>query len=438
MIVKKRELNLINNLISGIGIITLGIIITIGSIDMYTKVINLFVYVFLIFGLSKLLNFILNKKIVRNSQVLFGILSSIVLGIVMLFFPKIPLSILPLVFSMYLLFNSIVKFINYIVLKEVNLKSRFKDLFFSLLFLGLSILFLFYPLEKLNLFIMIIGIYCILLGINRIFEFIIDILSIQFKLKIKRKLKMSLPVFFEAFIPKRALKSINKYIDYLTSEEKINEVESDLKVFIHLSKYGFNQFGHMDIMFEDKVYSYGNYDKDSQKLFTTLGDGVLFTVNNKKKYIEFCINNSRKTIVEYGIKLTNTQKNKIKNELEKTMEICYEWKPLIVQKKNIIKKEKSEYKDYASKLYKATKAKFYKFKGGEYKTYFVLGINCSYFADHLMRNYVFEVLKLVGIISPGTYYEYLEENYRKKNSKVVTKKIYNKESIGGSNDKDKK
>lgn len=433
MIVKKRELNLLNNFISGIGIIVLGFIITIGSIDMYTKVINLLVYVFLIFGLSKLLNFILNKKIVRNSQVLFGIIINIILGIVMIFFPKIPLSILPLVFSMYLLFNSIVKFINYMISKEVNLKSRFNDLFFCIFFLGLSLLFLFYPLSKLNLFIMIIGIYCILLGLNRFLEFITDILSIQFKLKIKRKLRITLPAFFEAFIPKRALKSINKYIDYLTSEKKIKEEESDLKIFIHLSKYGFNQFGHMDIMFENKIYSYGNYDKDSQKLFTTLGDGVLFTINNKKKYIEFCIKNSRKTIVEFGIKLTNTQKDKIRNELDKIIKNTYTWEPLIVQDKN----KKLEYKDYASKLYKATKAKFYKFKDGEYKTYFVLGVNCSYFADHLMRNYVFEVLKLVGIISPGTYYEYLEENFRKRNSKVVTMKIHNKESIGGSNDKNK-
>lgn len=424
---------------SGISIITLGIIIIIGNINIYTRVINLFVYIFLIYGFSKLLNFILNKKIVRNSQALFGIIINIVLGFVMLLFPKIPLSILPIVFSIYLLFNSVVKFVNYMVSKEVNLKSRFKDLFFSLFFLLFSILFLFYPLEKLNLFIMIISFYCLLLGINRIFEFIIDLLSVQFKLKIKRKLKISLPVIFEAFIPQRALKSINKYICYLTSEEIINEEESDLKVFIHLSKYGFNQFGHMDIMFEDKIYSYGNYDKSSQRLFTALGDGVLFVLDNKQKYIEFCINNSRKTIVEYGIKLTNSQKEKIRKELNKVMKDSYDWEPLIIQdKRNKVKRKKSEYKDYASNLYNATRAKFYKFKKGEYKTYFVLGVNCSYFADHLMKNYVFEVLKLVGIISPGTYYEYLEENYRKKNSKVVTKKIYSKESIGDVCVKDKK
>ncbi len=434
MVVRKRELNLINNLLSGIGIITLGFIITIGSISIYTRVVNLFVYVFLIYGLSKLLNFILNKKIVRNNQVLFGIIINIILGFVMLSFPKIPLSILPIVFSMYLLFNAVVKFVNYIILKEINLKSRFKDLFFSIFFLSFSLLFLFYPLEKLNLFIMIIGIYCILLGFNKIYEFIIDILSDKFKLKIKRKLRVSLPVLFEAFVPKRALKSINRYIDYLTSEEEIKEDNSDLKVFIHMSKYGFNQLGHMDIMFDGKIYSYGNYDKDSYRLFSSLGDGVLFTVTNKEKYINFCIKNSRKTIVEYGIKLTNKQKEKVRKRLDEIMKSVYAWEPLCVSDK----KNKLKYKDYASKLYNTTRAKFYKFNGGEYKTYFVLGTNCSYFADHLMRNYIFEVLKLVGIISPGTYYEYLEENYRKKNSQVVHKKIYNKESIGDVNDQDKK
>ena len=72
-------------------------------------------------------------------------------------------------------------------------------------------MFLFYPLERLYLFIMIIGIYCLLLGLGKIYEFIIDILTDKFKLKIKRKLKMTLPAIFEAFVPKKALHKINKY-----------------------------------------------------------------------------------------------------------------------------------------------------------------------------------------------------------------------------------
>lgn len=423
MLVNKKQIKLINNLLTGIGIITLGIIIVIGSTSMYTKVVNLFVYVFIIYGISKLINFILNKKIVRNSQTLFSIIINILFGIIMLLFPKIPLSILPIVFSIYLFFNSIVKFINYYILKEINLKSRFKSLFFSLFFLIFSFFFLFYPIERLNIFIMIIGIYCLILGINKIFEFITDLLTEKFKLKIRRKLKITLPVFYEAFIPLNELNLINK--NKLKSK-KIDNEESDLLVFIHLSNYGFNKFGHMDIMFEDKIYSYGNYDPSSIKLFETVGDGVLFTIKKQKlEYINFCIETSKKTIVEYGIKLTEKEKNNIRNSLNKIMEDTYKWKPRSEQDK----KHKMQYKEYASKLYVRTQANFYKFKTSEYKKYFVLGINCSYFVDHLLKNYVFQALKLVGIISPGTYLEYLDENYR-KNSKVVSKKIYTKENIG--------
>lgn len=428
----KKKISLINNLISGLGIITLGIIVTVGSINMYTKTINLFVYIFIIYGISKLINFLLNKKIVRNKQVLIGILVHIILGIIMLFFPKLPLAIIPIIFSMYLLFNSVVKFITYITLKELNLKLRFQYLFFSMFFLLFSIVFLVYPLEKLNLFLTIISIYCILLGVSKIIEFVIDLLTDKFKIRIKNKIKITLPVFFEAFIPQAGLKNVNKYLEYLISKEKKYKDDSDLKIFIHLSKYGFNQFGHMDIMFDGKIYSYGNYDKSSQKLFTMLGDGVLFNLKNKEKYIKFCIESSRKTIVEYGIKLTSRQKEKLKKELNNIMKDCYEWQPLIRTDKE------NKHSDYASRLYKATKAKFYKFKNSKYKTYFVLGINCTYFADMLLRNSVFEILKLVGIISPGTYFEYLEENYRKKNSKVISKRVYTKENIGDIYVKNKK
>lgn len=432
MSIKKKQISLINILISGLGIIILGIIVTIGSINMYTKTINLFVYIFIIYGLSKLINFLLNRKIVRNKQTLLGIIINIVLGVVMLLFPKVPLSILPIVFSMYLLLNAVVKFITYINLRELNLKLRFSYLFFSIFFLSFSLLFLFYPLEELRLFLTIISCYCILLGINKIFEFITDLLTDKYKLKIKRRLRITLPVFLEAFVPQKGLKKINKYLDYLVSEEKEYKEDTDLKIFIHLSKYGFNQFGHMDIMLDDKIYSYGNYDKSSERFFTTIGDGVLFSLKNKDKYIKFCIKNSRKTIVEYGVRLTSKQKEKLKNQLDNIMLDCYEWNPPAKLDKE------NKYIDYASKLYKATKAKFYKFKSSKYKTYFVLGINCTYFADMLLRNSVFEVLKLVGIISPGTYFEYLEELYRKKNSNVISKRIYNKENFGDVRVKNKK
>lgn len=425
MNIKKKQISIINNLLTGIGIITLGIIIIVGNINMYTKVINLFVYIFILFGLSKLLNFLLNRKILRNKQTLISIILNITFGMIMLMFPKVPLSIIPLIFSIYLLLNSCINFVDYMILKENELNLRFKYLFFSIIFLILSLTFLFYPLEKLNLFITIIAIYCVILGVNKIIEFILDLVTDKFKLKIKHKFKVTLPVFFEAFVPKKALLKINKYLDSIIDDSIKNE-ESDLSIFIHLSNYGFNQFGHMDICFENKIYSYGNYDNKSKKLFTSVGDGVLFIAPNKKKYIKFCIDTSNKTLVEFGIRLTEKQKVKIRKELNGVMIDTNKWFP------------SKDSKDYASKLYKATKCKFYKFNSGEYKTYFVMGVNCTYFIDELLMKSISGILKIAGVITPGTYYHYLDENYKKKNSVVISKRVYNKEMFGDVYVKNKK
>ena len=86
MYLRKKRLSILNNLITGIAITVLGIIVVIGSINLYNWVITLLVYVFIILGISQLINFLLNKKIVRNNQVLFRIIINIVLGLVFLFF----------------------------------------------------------------------------------------------------------------------------------------------------------------------------------------------------------------------------------------------------------------------------------------------------------------------------------------------------------------
>ena len=56
----------------------------------------------------------------------------------------------------------------------------------------------------------------------------------------------------------------------------------------------------------------------------------------------------------------------------------------------------------------------------------------------LLINNLSSLLKIGGIITPGTYYQYLEENYRKKNSVVISKAIHNKDTIGDKYVKNKK
>ena len=68
-------------------------------------------------------------------------------------------------------------------------------------------------------------------------------------------------------------------------------------------------------------------------------------------------------------------------------------------------------------------------KSGKYKVFFVLKNNCGSFVKNILKIVGTDVLKIYGVITPGTFYDFLEREYVKKNSIVVKKKIYNKYNI---------
>ena len=322
----------------------------------------------------------------------------------------------------------------YIILRYENTNGRLLELFQAFIYLVIGIPLLISPLKKLSVMLTVMGVYILLLGINFIFDFINTIIPRKVKRKLQRRIKITLPVLFQAIIPYQVLNEINYFINKeeyskkIVYEEKNQDIKPDLEVFIHSSMNGFNRLGHVDICFKDKVYSYGNYDDSSKRLFDMIGDGVLF-VTDKEHYIPFCIKHSHKTIFGFGLKLNDRQIKNIDNYIDKIFTNIYEWNSPI-QEDMISKKKinKDDYTDYASCLYKSTKAKFYKFETGKFKKYFVLGINCCLLADSIIGKSGSDILKMNGIITPGTYYEYLNREFKKKNSMVISKNIYNLQS----------
>ena len=186
--------------------------------------------------------------------------------------------------------------------------------------------------------------------------------------------------------------------------------------------------GHIDIYFDNKVISYGCYDEGSRYVGELFGDGVLFLAKSKKEYINFCIDNSKKTIFDFGIHLTDAEKKKVALRIEELVKNTYSWN-------HKTDKNYRNGKSYAAKLYKRTSAKFYKFKSGKYKTYYVLGTNCCFLADDIIGKSGMDILSINGLITPGTYYDYLNRKLKGKNSNIIYKEIYNKDRRAWSNDK---
>lgn len=425
--------NATNSLIIGIGLVILGLLVFIGRYKLYVNVVNIFLLAVLFLSLKQFVDYFAGRKKDKNlnfTRCFINLFFCLICSLIR----DIPMSILPIIFGLYLLLNSIIKFINYTVILKGKVNGKLTELALGIFYLVISIPIIFSPLKYLNVILMFIGIYIILLGVNYIFDFISSLIPVKIKNKIKRNIRISLPTFIEAIIPYVVLREINYLLDkenydkpIVLSEKKDEYI--DIEVFVHTSNRGFNRMGHVDLCYDGKIISYGNYDDSSVKFFTMLGDGVLF-ITEREKYIPFCIEHSKKMIFAFGLKLNEKQKNEIEKAIKDIFKDAYSWdspyQESIQQKKKTTKKK---FGDYASCLHQVTDAKFYKLKRGRFKKYFVLGNNCCRLADYVIGKNGIDILRMTGIITPGAYYDYLNREFQKKHSIVVSRKIYNNRNI---------
>jgi hypothetical protein len=412
-----------NYLAFALTYIVTGILILIFNHVLFSSFIEILLLIMLISCMKDLFTMLTNKK---ASKIVFAkAVGSTILVLIALFFIDIPKAILIMVFSTYFIFNGLIKFVSCYLMKKDKLRGIFKDFLEGFISFAFGIICFFSPKIHMNIMLYIIGGYVLLLGIDYLFDFL-D----QKEIHIKR-IHLPLPPFIDALIPLSILQKINRLGEdkniELDFHKKIEKV--DLEIFVHVSMQGTGKLGHVDLCFDGYIISYGNYDMDTRKLRDGIGSGVVFTCP-KTKYIPFCVEYSEKTIFGFGIKLSEAQKGKVKQELSHIFESLEEWKPKYVRAlENDKDINKDEYIDYASMLYKNTDAKFYKFTNGKLKTFFILGNNCGALVDKILRSSGADVLKMRGIITPGTYYDFLEREYLKKDSNVVSKQIYNQGNI---------
>ena len=331
-----------------------------------TKYLNIFhmitsLSITILGSVTLILNIIKAKKIKDISISL----STLIIGIFFYNNKKKFLTIFPITFGIYMLINGLIKLITYIIFKEKENKNYYSILIGSLVDFIFSFIMIKSPSKNINNLANILGIYLILFSITYFKDFIKECYPNKFLYKEKRGIRITLPTIISALIPYKVLLKINKM---LKSNQKIsnyinNNVSGkiDLEIFIHVKDTNIGKFGHADLYFENTVYSYGCYDESTKKFFELIGDGTLFEIKGKEKYINFCTNNSDKTIFAFGITLTKKEKLKIKEEIKKIKNNTYKWNP-----------NENKQNNYATLLQKKTNAKFYKFKQSNYKINFLL------------------------------------------------------------------
>ncbi|MBR3523695.1 MAG: hypothetical protein IKN87_03315 [Bacilli bacterium] len=405
-----QKLLRINYITFFVLLLTLGVNVLVFNEKLYKFTVVLILIVLLIDSLRQLIKLIVKKEITfLNSLIIIGTVIAIA---IMLNYKNIPYSFFPIVLGAYTILNGIVKFIYSLILFENKFKGRYINILIAMLFFTIGIILVFSPLMHLKVALCFVGVYLILLSLNYLYEYYKDVKHIE-KTNLRRNLRVPLPSIIEAFLPYAFLKQIDENVKLY--ENKTGE-EPDLEILIHVTETGDGRLGHIDLYYNNIVYSYGNYDPATRKLHMCVGDGVLLK-SEKKKYIEFCINDADKTLFGYGIKLNDIQKEAVKKAIDKMEEKLVTYTP------------KGYPKAYGERLKKYTKAKFYKFNKGKFIKYILLGRNCAHFIDSIIGKTGSDILKINGLMNPGTYYEYLENEFNKKNSIVISRTIYNKNSL---------
>lgn len=339
----------------------------------------------------------------------------------------VPIYILALVIGVYQIFHASINLVTYVLYRKNKIRPRFRLLLdgLVLVFLGGTSLLSSTGNSVFQLFVL--GAYFFLYGVSNIRDGFLFEEEIG-KNHLKRRVRMSLPIALAALIPARTLAKINKFMQENSDEEEDIHLgimksgkTAELEIFVHTAETSlFSAIGHVDICYQGRVISYGNYDPSSETLFGMVGDGVLYFCD-RDKYIDLCKRESKKTLFAYGIDLTPEMEKAVQKKLAELKQLTIPWEPSADKIK--MEDGKEDY-IYAYKIKHETEGELYKFNKSKFKSYFVLSTNCVLLADTIVGQAGTDILSPKGFIAPGTYQAYLDREFEKPNSLVVSKHVY--------------
>lgn len=425
-------------LLFGAALIAIGIITVVQGQLILNYAVIISGVVISVHGVHNLLNYVTKKgerrEKLRNSWLVGGFIN-LVAGIVLMLFHGITIDLFYCWIAVYTLFNALIKAIDFGITVRESLAASLVNLVGCLFFLCFGIIMIFMPDIGSRGFLIVAGVYCIAYGAGQINDFITSVIPQRAKNKLKRRLRVTAPAFVATFMPYGFLVRYSGFLNEALEEpiqytkemtEKDDGLPPDIEVFIHVSDNGVGKFGHCDLCYNGEILSYGNYDEKSYKMKRGLGDGIFFTAE-RKRYIRFSVTHDKKTMLCYGLRLTPEQLAAVDKEIREIRSKTIPWKPPYQ-----LEREKSKQAvindgyDYCSKLWNGTRADFYKFTDGKFKTYFVMSANCVMLADSIIGQAGADIIKIDGVMTPGTYFDYLQREYLLENSMVFKRTVYNK------------
>ena len=379
----------------------------------------------LVSGLIRMIRFFFPKEHHQGDfNALLRALLSIGASILLIWYQGVPQWLMVVLFGGYMLVYATACMVQWWLYRRDRVRGRLLLFWTALVLYVVGGIFLLSPSLTMDDMLILLGIYFILLGFTY-FRDGFDSLSSKTRNRMTRKIRITLPAIICAIIPAKTLNDINAYLkenDEFEEDDHSESAEPDLEVYVHVTNSGFGLLGHVDIGFEGTIISYGNYDTESYRLNSVIGDGVFF-LSPIESTIENYLSVEKNNLFVYGLRLNEEQKAQIRQAINRIVAKGIRWHTKI-ERENGFDHPQDYQEDYPSRLVCKTGAQFYKFVDGRFKTYFALGSNCVLLADSIIGRLGTDVLSMRGLITPGTYLDYLDKEYHKKGSMVITRQFY--------------
>ncbi len=373
----------------------------------------------LVSGVLSIGSYVLSPKQRLRTTLLRGLLS-LAAALALLCFPRMLGAGLGMLVGIWALLNAVISLGFCVQLLLTRSAGWAWHLLVALVTLLFAALLVFRPFAGLPAATSVCGVYFVLYAAGSFSDFLREAFASDIGGgRVKRRLRIALPVLATAFIPKRLVTTVNDVLQPAAKPDaRVSAARRPhrLEVFFHLGQQVAAGFGHVDICLDDTVYSYACYDQRSTRLFTLLSDGV-FMHCEREAYIRYSTQVEKKTLMGFVMALTDEQAKAVRQKAGELLSACTPWEP-----RRDVKIPLSE--DYTYLMQRETGCVYGKVTRGPYRKYNLLRTNCVALAELLVGAAGMDLLQGNGIVTPGSYLQYLDSQLALRHSAVIEKNVY--------------
>ncbi len=361
----------------------------------------------------QVVQFFLESNKIKKPQHLWNAGFLLIINVLLWRIPEMQMAMIPFVYGLWALISAISKTMIYYVYRIDDVHPRLWNLVDAIIALGFAFILLFDPVPNLYRLLWVAGAYMFYLGFFQTIQGVHLMTYGYLGKQINRMIRVPLPHFIAMLYPQRVLTQLQGLgLDLNTKYEPLES--NQLEILFHMKGDRSDNLGHLDLIYQNKIYSYGAHDPAHRHWMNTIGDGVLI-ISDPQPYLEFCLRQENKRMIGFVFDMDEKQVQLFQDRLRSLQSRTKTWVPDFNTKDPL---------PYVQRLSNATHASFYKFSQGYFKTYFAFGTNCVDLVDYFINNKNIALFRVNGIITPGAYFNFLNTSFQLKSNKITQRRTY--------------